>query len=110
MDRGTYLEMDGRPAVRFERTYPHPVDRVWAAVSEPEGLRHWFPSRVSYEPRAGGEISFSEDPRIDPHREPTTGRVLVFEPPHRDGAELWRPLYEAYVADGVPSGAHIPGS
>jgi uncharacterized protein YndB with AHSA1/START domain len=100
MDRGTYLEIDGRPAVRFERTYPHPVDRVWAAVSEPEGLRHWFPSRVSYEPRAGGEISFSEDPRIDPHREPTTGRVLVFEPPHRlafswGGDELRRTLAAA---------------
>ena len=30
-DNGTYLEIDGRPAVRFERIYDHPVARVWAA-------------------------------------------------------------------------------
>jgi hypothetical protein len=28
---GTYVERDGRPAVRLLRTYPHPIDRVWAA-------------------------------------------------------------------------------
>ena len=38
-DRGTYVEHDGRPAVRFVRHYPHPAERVWAAVSEPAGLR-----------------------------------------------------------------------
>ena len=43
-DEGTYLEIDGRPAVRFERIYDHPVARVWAAVTEPEEMRHWFPS------------------------------------------------------------------
>lgn len=43
MDLGTYIEHNGRPAVRFERTYAHSVDRVWAAVSDPEELAHWFP-------------------------------------------------------------------
>ncbi len=28
-DDGTYLEVDGRPAVRFERIYHQPIDRVW---------------------------------------------------------------------------------
>lgn len=77
MERGTYLEIDGRPAVRFERVYPHPVDRVWAAVSEPDGLAHWFPSRVRIEPRAGGEVHFSGDRNAGD----STGRILVYDPP-----------------------------
>lgn len=36
-DRGTYVEHEGRPAVRFVRHYRHPAERVWAAVSEPRG-------------------------------------------------------------------------
>ena len=43
-DNGTYLEVDDRPAVRFERVYDHPVEQVWAAISDPTQMRHWFPS------------------------------------------------------------------
>jgi uncharacterized protein YndB with AHSA1/START domain len=168
MDRGTYIERDGRPAVRFQRRYPHPVERLWAAVTEPGELAHWFPSTVRIEPRAGGTIAFSDDP----HVEPSSGTVLMFDPPHRlaftwggdelhfelspvgdssceltlinvlqardtaarnaagwsvclaelgkhvsgavaggphsDTAESWRVHYDGYLADGLPSGAHIP--
>ena len=76
MDLGTYFEYKGRPAVRFERAYPHPIDRVWAAVSTPEGLAGWFPSKVDIEPRAGGTITFSGDPNVDD----ATGVVLAFDP------------------------------
>jgi uncharacterized protein YndB with AHSA1/START domain len=62
MDRGTYIEYDGRPAVRLQRTYPHPVDRVWAAVTEPAELSHWFPFAVQIEPRAGGRIESPTTP------------------------------------------------
>lgn len=170
MDRGTYVEYEGRPAVRFERTYRHPVGRLWAAISEPGELSHWFPASVALESRVGGKIEFTGDP----HLESTVGSVLVFEPPHRlsytwgsdelhfelvpvgdndctlilidvleatdaasrnaagwhvclaelgklvageaaDGphsatAEAWQPLYDGYVAAGLPSGASFPGS
>lgn len=78
-DLGTYIEIDGRPAVRFERTYPHPIDRVWAAVSEPAELVHWFPSRVDLEPKTGGSITFSGDPHI----KDLPGTVIAYEPPTR---------------------------
>jgi uncharacterized protein YndB with AHSA1/START domain len=78
-DLGTYLEHAGRPAVRFERTYAHPIERVWAAVSEPAELARWFPSTVSYEPVIGGAVTFSGDPNV----EDSTGTVLAFDPPHR---------------------------
>ncbi len=170
MDRGAYIEYDGRPAVRFQRTYPHRIERLWAAVTEPDELSHWFPSAVQIEPRAGGTIEFSDDPNM----QPTTGTILVVDPPrrcaftwsgdelhfelepvgdsdcrltlinvlearntaarnaagwtvclaelekhirgdvadgpHSDTAEPWRPHYDAYVADGMPSGAEIPGA
>lgn len=169
MDQGTYLEHDGRPAVRFERTYPHPIERVWAAVSDPAQLAHWFPASVALQPHAGGAIEFTDDP----HTAPSTGTVLVIDPPRRlvytwGGDELhftlepvgahrcslvlinvlsdqqaaarnaagwsvclaeldkhltgsetadgphshtaleWRPLYDDYVAAGMPAGAAIP--
>jgi uncharacterized protein YndB with AHSA1/START domain len=78
-DRGTYVEHEGRPAVRFQRRYPHPAERVWSAVSEPGELAHWFPSRVEIEPRAGGTITFSDDPNLAP----TSGIVLAYDPPRR---------------------------
>jgi uncharacterized protein YndB with AHSA1/START domain len=80
IDRGTYIEHEGRPAVRFVRRYPHPAERVWAAVSEPEGLLHWFPSRVELEPRAGGRIAFRGDPNLPVE---TIGTVLAYAPPRR---------------------------
>jgi uncharacterized protein YndB with AHSA1/START domain len=81
MDRGSYLEYDGRPAVRFQRRFPHPVERVWQAITSPDELAMWFPSRVDLEPRVGGTIRFSGDPNVAS----STGTVLSFEPPHRLG-------------------------
>jgi uncharacterized protein YndB with AHSA1/START domain len=78
IDRGTYVEHDGRPAVRFTRRYPHPAERVWAAVSEPAGLKHWFPSQVELEHRVGGRIAFRGDPNMP---EETSGTVLAYDPP-----------------------------
>jgi len=75
---GTYLTLDdGRPAVRFTRTYDHPVDRVWEFVTEPGELAHWFPSSVEIELRAGGTIRFGGDPNMDD----STGRVLAVDAP-----------------------------
>ncbi|WP_153504368.1 SRPBCC family protein [Cumulibacter manganitolerans] len=78
---GTYVEVGGRPAVRFERRYPYPVERLWQAVTDPGELRHWFPSpNVEYDPREGGRISLTGDP-YDP--EGSVGTVLIWDPPHR---------------------------
>jgi uncharacterized protein YndB with AHSA1/START domain len=84
-DRGTYLEHDGRPAVRFERRFAQPAERVWRAVTDPAELKAWFPSpEVSYDARTGGAISLSGDPYAP---DGTTGQVLVWDPPHRFGFE-----------------------
>ncbi|GLP69470.1 hypothetical protein TUSST3_60920 [Streptomyces sp. TUS-ST3] len=75
---GTYLTLDdGRPAVRFSRTYDHPVDRVWQFVTDADELAHWFPSRAEIELRPGGTVTFSGDP----HMEDSTGRVIAVDEP-----------------------------
>ncbi|MBA3743167.1 SRPBCC family protein [Sporichthya sp.] len=166
-NRGTYLEVKGRPALRFRRNYPHPVERVWAAVSTPAGLKNWFPGQVTLEPWVDGAMTFD----MDPNAPAGTGKVLTWQPPTRfsftwhddevhltleadgsncvftltnvlsekDGAarngagwsvclgeltrhldgvpgtdpneagtDLWQPLFEAYAAAGLPSGATLP--
>lgn len=55
-----FLTLDGRPTVRVERRYPHPIDTVWRAVTTPEHLGRWFPSPVEIELRPGGAMRFGE--------------------------------------------------
>ncbi|WP_053851090.1 SRPBCC family protein [Streptomyces sp. NRRL B-24085] len=75
---GTYLTLDdGRPAVRFSRTYDHSVARVWQLVTDADELAYWFPSRAEIELRPGGTVKFSGDP----HMEDSTGRVLAVDEP-----------------------------
>ena len=54
-----FLTVDGRPTVRVERRYAHPIDKVWLAVTTPEHLGQWFPSPVDVELRAGGAMRFA---------------------------------------------------
>lgn len=85
---GEYAEIDGRPSVRFVRRYPQPIETVWAAITTPEGLAHWFPSpTVVFDPtppRTGGTIHLSGDEYAP---EGSSGSVLTWEPPHRFGFE-----------------------
>ena len=47
---------DGRAFIRFERHLPHPIDRVWAAISEPAEIVGWLYQRVEIEPQLGGQF------------------------------------------------------
>jgi len=167
-DKGSYIQIDGRPAVRFVRHYPHAQQRVWEAITDPGQLSTWYPATVSYEPCVGGTIHFVDDQ----YSMDMTGTVLAYDPPasfaftwgenevrltvdsdgpdaailtlidvldaensaarnaagwdvclreldnvvqaiptagpHADSAEPWQPLYEAYIAEGLPHGAEVP--
>jgi len=82
---GTYETIDGTPAVRFERVYPHAVERVWRMITVPEEMAAWFPSTVEVDLREGGEMAFTfPDREVEPMR----GRVLELDPP-RVFAFLW---------------------
>jgi uncharacterized protein YndB with AHSA1/START domain len=82
---GTYETYEGKPAVRFERVYPHPVERVWRSITVPEELATWFPSTIEGDLREGGALRFSFPDEIV---EPMDGRVVELDPP-RVFAFLW---------------------
>jgi uncharacterized protein YndB with AHSA1/START domain len=82
---GTYESYEGKPAVRFERVYPHPVARVWRSITVPEELASWFPSTVEVDLREGGAMRFTFDPHL---AEPMEGRVVELDPP-KVFAFLW---------------------
>ena len=86
MDLGTYIDHQGNPAVRFERTFAYSIHRVWAAVTESDELARWFPSRVDHEAEVGGTIAFHGDPYSDAD----TGTILEFDPPTAFGF-TWGP-------------------
>ncbi|MDX3852432.1 SRPBCC family protein [Streptomyces sp. AK02-01A] len=54
----TLTTADGRTALRMERRLAHPPEKVWAAITDPAGLRQWFPSEVSVELVPGGAMGF----------------------------------------------------
>ena len=58
MSADQFLTLDGRPTVRVERHYPHPIEKVWRAVTLPEHLGQWFPSPVEVDLRPGGAMRF----------------------------------------------------
>lgn len=88
---GDLVTIDGRPALRFERRYRHPVDRVWRAISEPDEMGRWFPSQVEGERATGADLIFDDEAERAAAREagePTradgplfTGTVVVHDPP-----------------------------
>ena len=78
MTLGSLEEQDGRWQVRFTRTLPHPPEKVWRAITEPEHLRAWFPTTVDGERAAGAALRFTfpdgEGPEFD-------GTMLAYDPP-----------------------------
>jgi uncharacterized protein YndB with AHSA1/START domain len=55
---GTLSVIAGRNVLRFERRYPHPVDKVWRAITEPAHLSRWFPADMRMELQLGAKIRF----------------------------------------------------
>jgi uncharacterized protein YndB with AHSA1/START domain len=88
---GTLITIDGRPALRFERRYRQPIDRVWRAVTDPDEMARWFPSDVIGERSPGAPLRFDDarqqeeaDAAGDARRADGpewTGRVIAVDPP-----------------------------
>lgn len=78
---GAYEQLDGAPVIRFERTFPHPVDAVWSAITDPAELERWFPTTVQFERLAVGEpIAFRFAGDAYP---PMRGQFTEIDPPRR---------------------------
>src|SRR4051794_2890899 len=77
MPNDQFLTIDDRPTVRIERRYPHPIEKVWRAVTMPEHLAEWFPSPVELDLRPGATMRFS----AFEGQPAATGCVEIVEPP-----------------------------
>lgn len=69
-----------RHTMRYDRTYQHPIARVWEAVTTSEHLDVWLLPESRVEARLGGTCAFGwGGPADDPGA--TRGEVTVFDPP-----------------------------
>jgi uncharacterized protein YndB with AHSA1/START domain len=75
---GQLEQSDGRWRLRFTRTLPHPPEKVWRAITEPEHLGAWFPTDIEGERRTGAPLRFvfrnGEGPTV-------AGEMIAYDPP-----------------------------
>ena len=74
MRTGQLIDLDGRPALHFERHLAHSVEHVWRAVTEPSELAQWFVGPVAWTPRSA---------RRSTPRASDVGHRARPAPPHR---------------------------
>jgi uncharacterized protein YndB with AHSA1/START domain len=70
---------EGQATLRFERRIPHPQERVWQAITDPDELKEWFPAAVIYEPRVGAPMQFDFGGAAGQDVWP--GEVVAWNPP-----------------------------
>jgi uncharacterized protein YndB with AHSA1/START domain len=80
MTLGELHDLDGRWQLRFTRHLPHPPEKVWRALTEPEHLAAWFPTEIHGDRRAGAILAFvfpaGEGPAM-------SGEMITYDPPVR---------------------------
>ncbi|HEV2369457.1 MAG TPA: SRPBCC family protein [Acidimicrobiales bacterium] len=83
MSDATLLRTGARPVLRFERRLPKPVETVWRAVTDPDEMRSWFPTRIEIgEWQVGAALTHHFD---DHDIDPLPGTVVEWDPPRRVG-------------------------
>ena len=74
---GKHIELLGEVR-RFERRLPHPPEKVWRALTDPEELACWFPASLDGPLERGAELRFVFRDGKEPSKE---GIVTEHEPP-----------------------------
>ncbi len=97
-DLGTVTLTGTHAVLAFERRLPFPIDRVWAAITDPAERKAWI-GTTHVEDRT--IVIEPEDPPAPPEAKRVTGRILTWQPP-RDGHAVfeheWR---QRIVEDSV---------
>ena len=78
MTLGELTERDGRWQVHFTKHVPHPPEKVWRAITEPDHLAAWFPTTIEGDRAAGAPLRFSFRKGEGPSFE---GTMVAFDPP-----------------------------
>ncbi len=81
MSEATLLKTGSRPVLRFERHLTESVETVWQAVTDPDEMHSWFPTRIEIDE---WEVGARLTHYFDQHDiEPLPGIVLEWDPPRR---------------------------
>lgn len=68
--------------IAIDQFYPHSIQQVWAALTDPTALAAWLMSANDFEPRVGKRFTFRNEPRPG-WRGRVECEVLELEPPSR---------------------------
>ena len=78
--------------IRIERHLPHPIERVWRAVTEPSEMARWFVvEEIPWTPAEGEEFDAAGQ----------HGRITEVRPPHRFA---WEWSVESYAFELAEDG------
>ncbi|MCZ2821703.1 SRPBCC family protein [Modestobacter sp. VKM Ac-2977] len=99
---GQVTELPEGVRLQFRRSWPDPIDDVWAALTEPDRLARWI-GTYEGERRAGGAGTFTMTHEETPIGEPM--RIVECAAPHRlvvdwDTEEGWRAELDLTAQDG----------
>ncbi|MEU0312671.1 SRPBCC domain-containing protein [Nocardioides sp. NPDC006273] len=93
---GDVLRDGERTGLRYVRLLRHSPEKVWRALTESDGLRHWFPTDIVGERTVGGRLSLPFWPEglelastaeaiegmgVDPGGYVSEGELRVRDPP-----------------------------
>lgn len=78
MELGKVTKQADGYQVRFERMLPHPIEKVWDALTNTELLKMWF-TDIEMDFRPGGQITFRFR---DEAKTASYGQIVKIEPPH----------------------------
>jgi uncharacterized protein YndB with AHSA1/START domain len=94
-----------RHTIQYVRVYPHPVERVWAAVTDAAQMAVWFFPDSQIDARAGGAYALG-GPGAN-----FKGVITIFEPPRLvryGGPQPHGPDgYWQFTLDPVPGGTRM---
>lgn len=95
-----------RFTVEYVRVFPHPIERVWRALTDPREMSLWaMPTTIDL--RVGGAYAFMGEQwgtilELDPPRLIKFGKKGIEAEPHAPGEN-----YMLYVLDTVPEGTRM---
>jgi len=76
---GTLTTTSDGYALRFERDLNHPVDKVWAALTQPERMKGWLSEQAEVDLRVGGLVHFHDHQNFGHITDLKDRSVIAFE-------------------------------
>lgn len=88
---------EGYATLSFKRRLEHPIEEVWAAITDPKERADWF-GFTAIDGRTGGTIEIVvEGPPVPREQRTIKGRISVWDPPRVLEHEWNQPLVERSI-------------